>query len=144
MNIYNDILEVFEKKSTCVRLQVAAIIVSDDRIISTGWNGVPKGHKHCNQIFNATDQATIDQDHRTFSEQNEIHAEQNAIAFAARKGIATENCDLYVSVSPCTACAKLIISAGIKNVYYKKLYDRETYGLDLLKQSNINLIKLDE
>lgn len=142
MNKYRKMLKIIEEDSTCIRLHVGAIIVLDDRIVSTGWNGVPAKHEHCCDRFKDHSDKDMLEQHKEFSEKNEIHAEQNAIAFAARKGISTENCDIYVSISPCTACAKLIIAAGIKRVFYETLYDRETYGLDLLKKSGVELIDL--
>lgn len=138
-NTFSDILKVIEKNSTCKRLQVAAIITKKDRIISMGWNGVPSGQTHCCDYF--TDEMTKEDDylekHHIFANENEVHAEQNAISFAARNGISTNDTEIYVSISPCVTCAKLIISAGIKFVYYNELYDRCTDGLDLLRRSNI-------
>ena len=138
-NTFSDILKVIEKNSTCKRLQVAAIITKRDRIISMGWNGVPAGQTHCCDYFTdeMTERPEYLEHHHDFAIKNEIHAEQNAISFAARNGISTEDTSIYVSISPCVTCAKLIISAGIKFVYYNELYDRCTDGLDLLKKSKI-------
>jgi len=138
-NTFSDILKVIEKNSTCKRLQVAAIITKEDRIISMGWNGVAAGQKHCCDIYKDQDieDPLFLEKHHEFANANEIHAEQNAIAFAARNGISTKDTSIYVSISPCVTCAKLIISAGVKFVYYNELYDRCTTGLDLLRKSNI-------
>ena len=141
--MYKEILQIIEKRSTCVRLKVAAILVKDDRIISTGWNGTPSKHKHCSEIFEGKDSEYIKAHHAEFSKNNELHGEQNCIAWAARTGIKTEGSTMFISYSCCTACAKLIIAAGIKKVYYIKEYDREPEGIDLLKSSGIEIKQLD-
>jgi dCMP deaminase len=65
----------------------------------------------------------------------------NALMFAAKNGISTNNCDLYVTLSPCSSCAKLIIQSGIKKVYYKEMY-RDFTGIDILTESGIEVIQL--
>lgn len=140
-----DTLISLQSHSTCKRLKVAALIVKDSRIISMGINGVPSGFAHCCDIFHNVDLTTDDgrAKHLEFSNTHETHAEQNAIGYAARNGIKTNNCDMYVSISPCNACAKLIIAAGIKNVYYLNEYDRpDMSGIIILKQAKINVLKI--
>lgn len=127
---FKEILNIIEYRSTCARLHVGALIVKDGRILSTGWNGVLKGLKHCNEIFTNIDKQ-LDEHHR-FSEENEIHAEMNAIAFASRNGVSLNGAEIYTSISPCSNCAKLIVASGIKKVYYKTVYNRSTAGLDFL------------
>lgn len=137
--LYRSLLNIYNTKSTCARVKVSSVIVKNGRVISSGWNGVAGGHTHCADIFAGRDMndEIVKQEHKIFSERNEIHSEQNCIASAAKNGVSTEGCDMYVSISPCTACAKLIIASGIKSVYYLEPYDRETYGIQLLRDSNI-------
>lgn len=139
--LYRSLLQAYNTKSTCARVQVSAIIVKGGRVVSTGWNGVPSGHQHCEDVFAGLDMTNeeVKLKHKEFSEKNEVHAEQNCLASAARNGVSTEGCTLIVSISPCTACAKLIIACGIKEVYYMQPYDRETYGLELLVKSGIKV-----
>ena len=132
---YKDLLKVFEQKSTCKRLKVACLIVRDGRIVSTGWNGVASKAKHCCDMD--WNDKTFMEDHRIFSKDNEIHAEMNAIAFAAKNGISTNNCVLYCSYSPCIDCAKVIVNSGIKEVYFDKIYDRSSGGYNYLLKNNI-------
>jgi dCMP deaminase len=144
---FRDVLHIFEARSTCIRLNVAAIIIKDGRIISTGWNGVPSSCIHCKEKFkNILQDENFFIMHHKFSFENEIHAEQNAIAFAAKNGISTNNSSIFISASPCSSCAKLIISAGIKEVYYLKEYDKEDgkLAIELLKKHNINLFNIEE
>ena len=142
---FKKILKDTEEMSTCARMRVASLIVKDGRIVSTGWNGIPSGKMHCRDFFYNRD-VTRDMlgyaDHHKFSEKNEIHAEQNAIGFAARNGLSAKDSDLYISVSPCVYCAKLIWAAGIKNVYYVKEYDRSTEGIEFLSENNIKCEEL--
>ena len=142
---FKKIVKDTEEMSTCARMRVASLIVKDGRIVSTGWNGVPSGKIHCRDFFHNRD-VIRDMlgyaDHHKFSEKNEIHAEQNAIGFASRNGLSTKNSDLYISVSPCIYCAKLIWAAGIKNVYYIEEYDRSTEGIEFLRENNIKCEEL--
>ena len=114
-------------RGTCNRLQVGAVIAIDGRIISTGYVGAPAGMPHCSpETCNVSSPCT-----RT------MHAEANAIAWAARKGLPTEGATLYATHSPChDVCAKLIINAGIKRVVYGTEY-RKTEGIELLRSVGI-------
>jgi len=114
-------------RGTCNRLQVGAVIALDGRIISTGYVGAPAGMPHCSpETCNVNQPCT-----RT------MHAEANAIAWAARKGLPTEGATLYATHSPChDVCAKLIINAGIKRVVYGTEY-RKTEGIELLRSVGI-------
>lgn len=116
------------KRSTCNRKHVGAIVAIDGRPVSVGYAGAPSGLPHCLErgCLPGPDEGCI----RT------QHAEANAIAWSARKGISTENATLYTTVSPCLACAKLIINAGINWVWYLEPY-RKTEGLDLLLKTGI-------
>lgn len=118
------------KRSTCRRKQVGALIAIDGRPLSVGYAGAPSGMPHCLEhgCLIGPEGGCI----RT------VHAEANAIAFAARKGLATENATLYATVSPCPACAKLIINAGIMQVRYLEEY-RLVEGIEILKSAGIRV-----
>ena len=139
LKTFTDILKVIEKRSTCARVKVGAIIVKDGRIISTGWNGVPSGAKHCEDIHLAVDM-TIQENrtlHGKFSDLYEVHAEMGAIGSAAKNGISVDKSSMFVSYSPCLACAKLIIASGIKEVFALEKYDRTPEGMELLINTGI-------
>ena len=125
-NTFKKYLGILESNSTCRRVKVAAVIVKDGRTVSTGWNGVPSGFKHCEEILKK---------HHEFSEKYEVHAEANAISFAAKNNISTEGSSIFITITPCSNCAKLILQSGIKKVYYKDVYDRSSEGFDLLKEA---------
>ena len=104
------------KRSTCDRARVGAIIVQDKRILTTGYNGAPRGLAHCDEIGHMMVNGHCA---RT------LHAEQNAIIQAALHGVSTEGSTIYVTHQPCLNCAKMIINAGIRRVVYAGAYPDE-------------------
>lgn len=118
---------VTAQRSTCGRKAVGAIIAKEGRIISSGYAGPPSGFPHCDvQCMNSSANGC----------QRTVHAEQNAIAYAARHGISTQGATLYCTLSPCLNCSKQLINSGIIRVVYLEQY-RDTSGIDLLKQVGI-------
>lgn len=142
----HDLLTVYEKRSTCARVEVAAILVRDGRVVSSGWNGVPAGAQHCEDKFaGVTDFELLHHDdHHDYSRNNEIHAEVNAIGYAAKNGIATDGTTMYITLSPCLECAKMIKAAGITQVFYKRVYDRDPFatGADFLLRHGVVVTQL--
>jgi len=126
---------LFAEKSKCVSHHVGAVIVKDDRIVITGYNGTPRGLANCCDKFN--DAIFIREEHHKWSSQNEIHAEMNAIAFAAKHNVEIDGCDMYVTISPCNECLKNLVPTGIKNVYYLYVYDKSDLNPELLKRINV-------
>jgi len=118
------------KRSSCLKLQVGAVAVLDNRVIASGYNGVLPG-------FEPTTGYDEDGNTRT------VHAEANLIAYCARKGIALEGATIYVTVTPCRKCAELLIQAKVDKIIYKDEY-RSTDGLDLLTQCLINTEQYEE
>ena len=143
LSMYKVILESVEQSSTCGRLQVGELIVKDGRVISMGGNGVPSGQDHCREHFEKKgwDVSTeyLSDEHHKFATRNEIHAEQNAIAYAAKSGISTDGAEMYITYSPCRDCAKLVVAAGIEEVYFTNEYDRDCEGVEFLKRNKIKV-----
>jgi dCMP deaminase len=138
----NTVLSVAEL-SNCQKIQVGSILVKDNHIISEGYNGTPPGLMNCSDFFEHKKFDSKEEflkAHKVFSEENEIHSEQNTIAFAARNGISTEGASMFVTHVPCYACAKLIIAAGIKEVYYIEQY--EISGLMLMEEAGVKTYQL--
>lgn len=146
------------KRSTCARVQVGAVIVKNQRVVSMGWNGVPSGKTHCCDIFHdkydkyldGTKESTKFPDfkswierpenkaeHHEFANVNEIHSEMNAMLFAAKNGISIDRSSLYVTWSPCINCAKALLQVGIIEVYYHYEYERDTRGIQFLKENGV-------
>ena len=142
-NIFLNIAEEISNNSNCVSFHVGAILVSNGRIISTGYNGTPAEYINCSDIFNSKE---FDREtHHKFSDSCEIHAEVNSILYAAIHGVSIKNCDIYITHQPCFNCLKLIIGAGIKNIYYRYPYDKANYDeylIGMIKSLNIKLIQV--
>lgn len=123
---------VISARGTCQRASVGAIISRDGRIISTGYVGSPRGFPHCTTV--GCEQGPDGGCIRT------VHAEANAITFAARHGLATEGATLYCTHSPCRACAKLIVNSGIVRVVYEHDY-RDQFPIQKLKTAGIEVVQ---
>lgn len=121
---------VISLRGTCERASVGAVIAREGRIISTGYVGAPSGLPHCTTV--GCEVGNHGGCTRT------VHAEANAISFAARAGTSTDGSKLYCTHSPCLECAKLIINAGIIAVYFETPY-RDTSGLALLVTAGIGI-----
>ena len=117
--IFINIASEIASASKCVSKQVGAVIVKDGRILSTGYNGTPAGYINCCEHWN--DEYTPE--HHEWSKTYEIHAEMNAIIWAARKGISIEDATIYVTLEPCSECSKNLIASGIKRIVYLKEYE---------------------
>ena len=145
LNYFKNILDCVESQSTCSRVKVGALAVFDGRVILTGWNGVAKGDTHCCDHFTEDEKNQSDfRDKHSLFSKFEIHAEANLIAMASRIGIKLENTILFVSITPCLDCAKMIVQSGFKKVYFKGFYDRSREGYDYLVNHSIEMIKLEE
>lgn len=132
--------------STCARIKVGSILVKDKRIRSIGYNGAPSGEQHCCDYFAGEDftSESFKKKHGEWSKINENHGESNCILAAAKEGISTNNASLYITLSPCIDCAKQILSAGIKEVYYIDEYDRDITGIEYLKKSGIKISQIKD
>jgi len=124
--------EVIALRGTCIRKQVGCVIVTENnRPISSGYNGSVIKGKHCGELECKIEEKCT----------HSIHAEQNAISYAAKEGIALEGSTLYCTTAPCYICAKMIYQAGIVRVYYTHAYT-DDLGINLLKELGIPIIQL--
>jgi len=134
------ITSLVAERSTCTRRKVGAILVCDKRIVSTGYNGVPAGLAHCLDIGCLREKLGIPS-----GERHELcrglHAEQNAIIQAATHGVSVGGAVLYCTNMPCVICAKMLINAGVREIYYREGYADELSG-EMLKEAGIPLIKI--
>lgn len=162
-----EIAYIISQSSKCCSWRVGALIEKNGRIISTGYNGSPAGAVNCCdhaekegwvgvRKHNGTGlrqegliptKKVLLKEHRpahsAWSAKNEIHAELNAILFAARNGMSIEGATMYVTLSPCGDCAKAIAQSGIKKVVFSELYDRSTPDWsDILKESGVEVFQI--
>lgn len=122
------IAEVYGLRATCPRAHVGAVLAREGRVLSAGYNGAPAGLAHC--IDEGCQIGDGGGCTRT------IHAEANAIAAAAKAGISTNGAELYVTLSPCLACAQLIINTGVQRVIFRDQYSDES-GIRLLIDAKV-------
>ncbi|MFH1013817.1 MAG: dCMP deaminase family protein [Thermoplasmatota archaeon] len=124
-------------RSTCLRRKVGAVLVKEKHVLSTGYNGPPKGLRHCDETGCMREQLSIPS-----GERHEIcrglHAEQNAIIQAALFGISIKDSVLYVTNTPCVVCAKMLINAGVKEIIYEGEYP-DNLAMEMLSESNMKL-----
>lgn len=138
---------VWAERSTCDRLHVGAVIHRDGHILVQGYNGAPAGLEHCNHSCDCEDDLTntlkVGFVHSLACNSvmpcaRAVHAEQNAVAFAARWGVGLDGAEIVVTHQPCLPCAMSIINAGIKSVIFNELY-RVREGWDLLLEAGIKV-----
>lgn len=137
---FMSIAEMVKTRSTCTRRQVGAVIVKDKRILTTGYNGTPTGLKHCDEAGCLREQLGIPSGQRHELCRG-IHAEQNAIIQAANFGVPIQGSTIYVTLSPCILCTKMLINSGITRIVTKEAYDDEL-ALKMLEECSIKYIKL--
>ena len=132
------------KRSTCLRRRVGAVIVREKHVISTGYNGSPRGTKHCEELGCIRQQMNIPSGTRHELCRG-VHAEQNAITQAAYFGTSVANATIYTTTFPCSMCAKILINAGITEVVYADGYV-DDLSKKLFAETNIKVreYKLDK
>ncbi|MDD2655887.1 MAG: dCMP deaminase family protein [Candidatus ainarchaeum sp.] len=128
-------------RSNCIKRKVAAVIVRDKRIISTGYNGTPRGTKNCNEggcprCNNFVESGT------KLEECYCAHGEENAIVQAAYHGISVKDSTIYSTFCPCLYCTRMIINAGIKEVVYNADYPLNESALKLLEEAGVVVRKM--
>lgn len=132
-NLFAEMLRLIEMRSTCNRLQVASLLIRENRIVAFGYNGPPKGLPHCGPELGCDTDSPC---------KSAIHAEANVIYFCAKEGIKTKGATLWVSYSPCIKCAEAIAQSGIAKVVYLDEF-RDSSGRDLLKGLGIEVVKYE-
>jgi len=121
---FMEMAKLASKRSTCLRRKTGAVLVKDNRVIATGYNGAPKGLPHCSEVGCVREELKVPSGQRHELCRG-LHAEQNAIIQAAVFGVSTKGATLYCTTFPCSICAKMIINAEIKEVVYDDEYEDE-------------------
>jgi dCMP deaminase len=136
--VYMKMASEWGQLSNARRKKVGALLVKNNTIIADGYNGTPSGFENeCeNPIFD-TDGNFLDYETKWYV----LHAESNALAKVAKSTQSSEGSTLYVTMSPCRECSKLILQAGIKRVVYSESY-RDSAGLDLLKKAGVDVVQI--
>lgn len=138
---FMEMVETVGKRATCSRGRSGCVIVKDHEVLATGYVGSPAGLPHCDdvghlieQTMHVGDDAPKDHCVRT------VHAEQNAIAQAAKNGKALKGASLYCTMTPCRTCAMMIINCGIKEVVCENRYQTSSISEDLFNQAGVSII----
>lgn len=165
IDYYMDVAERTSKLSHAIRLQVGAVVVKDNRILSYGYNGMPTGwDNECEykEYMNAAKAGFMPQEdivtkfpfeeydinvganrrYRLVTKDEVLHAESNAIAKVSGSTESSEDATMFCTHAPCIHCAKMIWQSGIKNLYYRDTY-RDSKGLEFLEKSGVNVTKYE-
>lgn len=126
---FKKIVLVTKERSACERLQVGCLLVKDNRIVSQGYNGFLPGCPHKSIVRNNHEQATV-------------HAEQNAIADCAKRGVSCENCTAYITHYPCIICCRMLLAAGISEIKYIHDYKNDELVKVFTDQLNVDVKKI--
>ncbi|QAR33592.1 cytidine deaminase [Geovibrio thiophilus] len=130
-----EITNIAKQRSTCLRRQVGALLVKDNHILATGYNGVPAGVTHCEATGCLRQKLNVPSGQRHELCRG-LHAEQNAILQAAYHGVPIKGATLYCNTKPCSICTKMIINAGIVRIVYE-LYYEDALADEILAETNI-------
>jgi dCMP deaminase len=141
-DIYMELAQKLAGRSHCVKIKVGAVLTQHSRIISLGYNGPPAGTHNCDEEWPEQGCARDRKGGCSLA----IHAEENAILYAARNNAAIEGSTIYVTLSPCLACARVIFTMGVKKVVYLNSY-AEYKGIDIdegvefLRRFNVEVVR---
>lgn len=125
-DIYMELANNLARRSHCVKMKVGAVITQDTRIVSLGYNGPPAGTNNCDEEWPETGCPRSERGGCSLA----LHAEENAILYAAKNKVTLSGGTLYITLSPCLPCARIIFTMGIKKVFYLNSY-AEYKGMDL-------------
>lgn len=142
--IYMELAQKLAQRSHCVKMHVGAVLTKDTRIVSLGYNGPPAGTHNCDVEWPEEGCPRDSKGSCSLA----LHAEQNAILYASKNNVSVEGSTLYITLSPCIACARIIFTTGIKKVIYlnsyaeyKKIPNDE--GVDFLKKFGVDVVKFN-
>lgn len=137
---FMNITKVIASRSTCLRRKVGALLVKDNHILASGYNGAPSGLKHCLEIGCLREQQNIPSGQRHELCRG-LHAEQNVLIQAAVHGVTIEGATVYVTCQPCVLCAKMLINARIKRVVFTGEYP-DTVAVDMFGEAGVELVHM--
>ena len=134
---FMEMAQLVSSRSTCLRRKVGAVIVKEKRVLSTGYNGSPKGTKHCEELGCIRVKMNVPSGTRHELCRG-VHAEQNAVTQAAYFGVSVDGATIYTTTYPCSMCAKILINAGIKEIVYSEGY-ADDLSKELLDEAQIKI-----
>lgn len=140
--IYMELAQKLAQRSHCVKMHVGAVLTKDTRIVSLGYNGPPAGTHNCDVEWPEEGCPRDSKGSCSLA----LHAEQNAILYASKNNVSVEGSTLYITLSPCIACARIIFTTGIRKVIYLNSYAEykkipSDEGVDFLKKFGVDVVK---
>lgn len=126
---FMEMSELISRRSSCNRLHVGCVLVKDNRIISSGYNGFLPGAPHVSRV-------------RDNHEQSTVHAEQNCIADCAKRGVSINGATAYITHYPCINCCKLLLASGVSDIFYRSDYKNDPIVGELLKEADVSAKQL--
>ncbi len=139
-----EVMHALAKRATCSRGRTACVIVKDNQIIASGYVGSPPGLPHCDEVGHLMKKMVNEDGSLSEHCVRTIHAEQNAICQAAKRGVSVEGATLYCKMSPCRTCAMLLIACGIKRVVAEYKYQKGSEGEEMMRQVGIEITYINE
>ena len=133
--------ELVATRSTCLRRKVGAVIVKEKRVLTTGYNGAPKGLRHCAEVGCVRLENKIESGTRHELCRG-VHAEQNAVIQAAYFGVSIKDASVYTTNFPCVLCAKILLNAGINEIIYRDDYIDEL-SRSMLSEANVKVRRFE-
>lgn len=138
---FGEIADLVSSRSTCLRNQVGAVVVKEAQILSTGYNGAPKGLPHCEDVGCVRENQGVKP-----GERHELcrglHAEQNAVIQAAYHGVSVRGAEVYCTTKPCSICTKILINAGIVEIVYNEEYE-DDLATQLIRESGLKIRRVE-
>lgn len=134
---FMEMAQLVSSRSTCLRRRVGAVIVKEKRVLSTGYNGSPKGTRHCEELGCIRVRMNVPSGTRHELCRG-VHAEQNAVTQAAYFGVSVDGATIYTTTYPCSMCAKILINAGIREIVYSEGY-ADDLSKELLEEAGIKI-----
>ena len=141
---FMEIANTVSKRATCNRGRSGCVIVKDKQILVSGYVGSPVGLPHCDEVGHQMKKMLHEDGSISEHCVRTVHAEQNAICQAAKRGIALEGSTLYCRMTPCRVCAMLIINCGIKRVVCEKKYHAGTESEEMFAKAGVELVFFNE
>ncbi len=141
---FMNICDVVGTRSTCDRGRVGAVVVRDNHVLSMGYAGAPRGLVSCDDAGHEMHTVTHADGNMTHHCIRTTHAEQNAIVQAARVGVSLEGSTVYVRMTPCYTCAKMIVNVGIRRVVVRQEYQASARTKEIFRDAGIELVILDQ
>ena len=141
---FMEVCRAIAKRATCDRGRSGCVIARDNQLLVTGYVGAPRGLPHCDDVGHQFKKVQHEDGSISQHCVRTVHAEQNAICQAAKRGISIDGATLYCKMTPCRTCAMLIINCGIKRVIAEKRYHDSADSIEMFKQAGVILEHLND